>query len=91
MTCVILTAGIDLSYVILNHTTVGAYIHALGNNPGAARFSGISVNRHLTLVYVISGTLSALAGMILIVRLNSAQPMAGLGFELDAIAAPVLD
>jgi len=63
---------------------------ALGNNPVAARYAGINVNLYIIFVYVVAGILSALAGMILIARLNSAQPTAGLGYEFDAIAAVVV-
>ncbi|MFQ5858988.1 MAG: ABC transporter permease [Anaerolineae bacterium] len=90
MPIVLMALVFAVGYVVLNRTTAGAYVYALGNNPVAARFSGIPVNRYVTLVYVISGALSALAGMILIARLNSAQPTAGLGYEFDAIAAVVV-
>lgn len=90
MPIVLMALTFLVGYVVLNRTTIGAYIFALGNNPVAARFSGIAVGRYVTLVYVISGALSALAGMVLIGRLNSAQPTAGLGYEFDAIAAVVV-
>ncbi len=90
MPIVLMALTFAVGYFVLNRTAVGAYIYALGNNPTAARFSGIPVNRYISLVYVISGGLSALAGMILIARLNSAQPTAGLGYEFDAIAAVVV-
>lgn len=79
-----------LGYLLLNRTQVGEYIYALGNNVTAARFSGIPTQRYITLVYVISGLLSALAGMILVARLDSAQPIVGQGYEFDAIAAVVV-
>jgi ribose/xylose/arabinose/galactoside ABC-type transport system permease subunit len=79
-----------IGYIVLNRTTFGQAVYAIGNNPVAARFAGLSVNRTTTIVYMISGMLSALAGLILIARLDSAQPTAGLGFELDAIAAVVV-
>jgi ribose/xylose/arabinose/galactoside ABC-type transport system permease subunit len=77
-------------YIVLNRTTFGQAIYAIGNNPVAARYAGLSVNRNVTIVYMIAGGLSALAGLILIARLGSAQPTAGLSFELDAIAAVVV-
>lgn len=76
--------------ILLTRTTIGQYIYGIGNNPVAARFAGIRVHLNTTLVYVISGLLSALAGLILIARLNSAQPTAGAAFEFDAIAAVVV-
>lgn len=88
----IFVAGIAflLGYLVLNHTSIGEYVLALGNNPVAARYAGINVNLYTIFVYVIAGILAALAGMILIARLNSAQPTAGLGYEFDAIAAVVV-
>jgi ribose transport system permease protein len=77
-------------YVLLNHTPLGRHIFGLGDNERAARLSGLPTRRLTTLVYVASGALSALAGAILIARLNSAQPTAGQGFEFDAIAAVVV-
>ncbi|MEE9307059.1 MAG: ribose ABC transporter permease [Spirochaetia bacterium] len=77
-------------YLLLKRTRFGEYIYALGNNKVAAYFSGIAVNRYIALVYVISGILSALGGMILVARLDSAQPVIGQGYEFDAIAAVVV-
>lgn len=79
-----------LVYIFLRHTPYGRYLYAVGSNPEAARFAGIPVNRVLRIAYVLTGILSVLAGMILIGRLNSAQPTAGQSFEMDAIAAVVL-
>jgi ribose transport system permease protein len=79
-----------LGYVLLMRTWVGEYVFALGNNPVAARYAGIATDRYITFVYAMAGLLSALAGMILVARLNSAQPTAGLGYEFDAIAAVVV-
>jgi ribose/xylose/arabinose/galactoside ABC-type transport system permease subunit len=87
---VIAATAYIIFYILLNRTTFGQAIYAIGNNPVAARFAGLSVNRTVTIVYMITGGLSALAGLILIARLGSAQPTAGLSFELDAIAAVVV-
>jgi len=70
--------------------TFGRKTYALGGNEKAAFVSGIKVNITKTWIYVISGIMSSAAGMILISRLSSAQPDAGTGFEMDAIAAVVL-
>jgi ribose/xylose/arabinose/galactoside ABC-type transport system permease subunit len=88
----IIIAGLTffLGWVVLKRTTVGEFVYAIGNNPTAARLVGINLDRYRTLVFLVAGGLSALAGMILTARLNSAQPTAGIGFELDAIAAVVL-
>lgn len=87
---IIMTLVFGYAYVILTQTVLGRYIYAIGGNEEAARLSGVNITFYKTLAYVISGVLSALSGVILTARLNSAQPTAGLGFELDAIAAVVL-
>lgn len=79
-----------VGYVLLNHTVVGRQIFGLGDNEDAAYLSGLPVKGLKLFVYTAAGFLSALAGVILIGRLNSAQPTAGLGFEFDAIAAVVV-
>ncbi len=78
------------SYVILTQTVLGRYVYAIGGNEEATRLSGVNVPFTKALVYVISGLLAATSAVILTARLNSAQPTAGIGFELDAIAAVVL-
>lgn len=79
-----------LGYYILMHTKFGRYTYAIGGNEEATKLSGINVDKIKIWVYGISGMLSALAGVILTSRLFSAQPTAGSGYELDAIAAVVL-
>lgn len=79
-----------LSYFVLGRTTLGEYVRALGNNPLAARLAGIRTRRVTIMVYAISGLLSALAGLLLIGRLDSASPTMGAGYEFDAIAAVVV-
>ncbi|PSJ39273.1 ribose ABC transporter permease [Zobellella taiwanensis] len=79
-----------LAYVLLNKTPIGRYIYAIGGNEEATRLSGIRVSRYKLMVYTLSGTTAALAGIVLTSRLMSGQPNAGIGFELDAIAAVVL-
>lgn len=90
MPIIIFLVVFGIGYFVLNRTVLGESIYALGNNPVAARLAGIRTARITTLVYVISGALAALAGQILVARLNSAQPTAGAGFEFDAIAAVVV-
>lgn len=88
---VILLATVFLaSWWILTRTRFGRYIYAVGGNPHAAKTSGINVTRIRFLVYVISGGLSGLAGMMLSARTGSALPQAGIAYELDAIAAVVI-
>jgi len=87
---IIAGATFIIGYILLTRTSLGQFIYAIGNNPIAARYAGVSVAMNITFVYVVSGLLAALAGLILIARLGSAQPTAGLGFEFDAIAAVVV-
>ncbi|WP_231878874.1 ribose ABC transporter permease, partial [Oleiphilus sp. HI0125] len=77
-------------WYVLNHTRFGRYVYALGGNEAATRLSGINIDRIKIGVYAICGFLAALAGIIVTSRLSSAQPTAGMGYELDAIAAVVL-
>ena len=76
--------------LILTRTRFGRYTYAVGGNEVVARLSGIRVNLEKTTIYALSGLLAALAGVILTARLESAQPTAGAGYELDAIAAVVV-
>jgi len=78
------------AWYLLRHTQLGRYIYAVGGNESATRLSGINVDAVKVTVYGIAGFLSALSGLIVTSRLSSAQPTAGYGYELDAIAAVVL-
>lgn len=79
-----------LAYIVLKLTRFGRYVYSTGGNINAARASGIKVDNVIISTFAISGFLSGLTGMVLASRLNSAQPTAGMGYELDAIAAVVL-
>ena len=79
-----------MGYYVLNYTRIGRYVYALGGNEEAAMLSGINVDKVKIFVFAVSGALAALAGIIVTSRLSSAQPQAGSGYELDAIAAVVL-
>ncbi len=79
-----------LSYFILKHMRIGRYIYATGGNQEATRLSGVSIAKVKLFAYGICGLFAALAGVIITARLSSAQPTAGAGYELDAIAAVVL-
>jgi putative multiple sugar transport system permease protein len=72
---------------VTRRTTIGRRIYALGGNEKAARLSGIKTERLAFLTFVNMGVLAALAGLVFAARLNTATPKAGLGFELDVIAA----
>ncbi|WP_026575824.1 ABC transporter permease [Bacillus sp. UNC438CL73TsuS30] len=77
-------------HIFLTRTQTGRYIYAIGGNPEAARLSGIKVDRVLVIVYTISGLMAGLAGLVMVGRVNSAFPLAGLSYELDAIAAVII-
>lgn len=79
-----------LSYIILNKTPFGRYVYATGGNIEAAHLSGVNTKKVLLWVYIISGMLAGLGAIMLTSRIDSAQPTAGLMFELDAIAAAVI-
>jgi len=79
-----------LGTIFLSQSTMGRYVYAVGGNEEAARLAGINVGRVKLTVYAISGLLAAVSGMILVSRLVSAQPGAGLGNELPIIAAAVI-
>lgn len=82
-------AGV-VCWFILSRTVLGRSLYAIGGNEEAARLSGIPVRRILVAVYALAGLFAGLAGLVLAGRLSSAQPQAGLGYELDAIAAVVI-
>ena len=77
-------------YFMLNKTTFGRRIYATGSNSKCARLAGVDIDKTKIIVYGISGFMSALSGLILLSRLNSAQPTLGSGYEMDAIAATAL-
>ncbi|MBB4571023.1 ABC transporter permease [Rhizobium leucaenae] len=79
-----------IGWVVLNYTTFGRYVYAVGGNEKAARTSGISTKIIVGATYVISGLLAGLAGLVLTARTTAALPQAGIGYELDAIAAVVI-
>jgi ribose transport system permease protein len=77
-------------HFFLTRTQTGRYIYAIGGNREAAHLSGINVDRILVIVYTISGLMAGLAGLVMVGRVNSAFPLAGLMYELDAIAAVII-
>ncbi len=76
--------------VVTKKTRIGRHVYAVGGNETAARLSGLNVRRVKLIVYTLAGALAAAGGLIVTSRLDSAQPNAGMGFELDSIAAVVI-
>jgi ribose/xylose/arabinose/galactoside ABC-type transport system permease subunit len=79
-----------IAHFVLTRTIFGRYVYAIGGNEEATRLSGVPIRFHKTMIYGVSGLMSATAAVILTARLNSAQPIAGMMYELDAIAATVI-
>jgi len=86
----ILLAALIVSGFILGLTPFGRSVYAIGSNEEAARLSGVPVRLYKTIVYVISGLMSGLAGLVYASQLSIGTPIAGQGYELDAIAAVVV-
>jgi ribose transport system permease protein len=87
---VIMLAVYAVLWFVLERTTFGRHVYAIGGNPEAARLAGVNVKWTLLRVYLIMGACAGLAGVIFAARVESGQPKAGEGYELDAIAAVVL-
>jgi ribose/xylose/arabinose/galactoside ABC-type transport system permease subunit len=88
---IVLTLAIyAIAHFVLSRTRFGRYVYGIGGNEEATRLSGVNVRFHKTMVYVVSGLTSAIAAVLLTARLNTAQPIAGIMYELDAIAAVVI-
>src|SRR5512141_844496 len=81
---------ITILVVVTRRTRYGGHIYAVGGNERAALLTGLRVNRIKIAVYTLAGALAGVAGLIVTARLDSAQPNAGLGYELDSIAAVVI-
>jgi len=90
MPIVVLLLSALVASFVLNRTVIGRSMYAVGGNAEAARLSGLPVKRILVTVFALAGLFAALAGLLLAGRLDSAQPQAAAGYELDAIAAVVI-
>jgi ribose transport system permease protein len=86
----LLAVAFAAGWLVLGHTRFGRHVHALGDNEDAARLMGLNVAGVTLGVYALSGALAGLAGVILASRLGAGQPVAGVGWELDAIASVVV-
>lgn len=83
-------AVVAAAIFISDKTKLGRYIYAIGSNENASLLSGININKVKIMVYTLAGILAAVGGLMVTSRLNSAQPNAGTGYELDSIAAVVI-
>ncbi len=79
-----------ISGFVLNRTYIGRYFYAVGSNKEATRLSGLDTKKIQILAYTASGFLTAIAGIIMMSRVNSGQPKAGDGFEMDVLTACVV-
>jgi ribose/xylose/arabinose/galactoside ABC-type transport system permease subunit len=79
-----------IAYIVLRYTRYGRHIYAVGGNQEAARLSGLNVSALILSVYVIMGFFAGLSGFVLSSRLNSAEQVAGVGYELQVIAGVVI-
>jgi ribose/xylose/arabinose/galactoside ABC-type transport system permease subunit len=86
----IFMAGLLVSGFVLGLTSFGRSVYAIGSNEEAARLSGVPVRLYKTIVYMISGLMSGVAGLVYASQLSIGTPIAGQGYELDAIAAVVV-
>lgn len=87
---VLLIAVYLVGWLLLNKTVFGTHVYAVGGNPEAARLAGVPIHRVRVVVFTLSATLAGLAGIMVMGRVASAQPVAGIGFELDTITAVAL-
>ena len=87
---IVLVAAYVAGSLVLRYTPYGRHVYAVGDNEEAARLLGLNVDRVLVATYTLSGALAGLAGVVLAARLGAGQPVAGAGWELDAIAAVVV-
>ncbi len=81
---------VSLAVLITKKTKFGRHIYAIGGNESASKLSGINIKKVKMMVYTIAGVLAAVGALIVTARLDSAQPNAGLTYELDSIAAVVI-
>lgn len=87
---IILVIALVVFWFLLTKTTFGRKLYATGSNEKCAKLVGVNTTKIKIIVYAVSGFMSALAGLIMISRVDSAQPILGEGYELDAIAAVAL-
>ena len=86
----IMIAAFAFGYILFNRTRFGRHVYGIGGNEEATRLSGVNIKRVKYTLYMLEGLLAALAGIVLLSRVNSGQPRAGTGYEFDIITAVLL-
>ncbi len=87
---IIFAAAVAIAFVILTKTRFGRYVYSVGGNEEASKLNGINVDSYKIKVFVINAVLAALAGIVLVGRMGTASPVAGDGYDMDAIASVVI-
>jgi len=87
---IIMVAAAAIGHIVLTRTRLGRYTFAIGSNAEAARLSGVDVRKYQTAIFVLSGLLAGLAGLVLSTRISGGSPTTADGYELSAIAAAVI-
>jgi ribose transport system permease protein len=87
---ILMVALAIISFIFLNNTRYGYHIYAVGGNEFSASLAGINIHRIKVMIYILSGFLTAIGGILMTSRLGVAAPTAALGYELDIIAAAVI-
>lgn len=87
---VVFVVVVIISYIVLTKTKFGRYVYSVGGNQEASKLNGINVDSHKVKVFIINAVLAGLAGIVLAGRLGTASPVAGEGYDMDAIASVVI-
>lgn len=87
---IIMIALYAIAYIVLKYTKFGQSIYGIGGNEEACRLTGIDIRKRKYLAYIICSVITAIAGIVLLSRVNTAQPSAGFGYEMDVITGAVL-
>ncbi len=87
---IIFAAAVAIAFVLLTKTRFGRYVYSVGGNEEASKLNGINVDSYKIKVFVINAVLAALAGIVLVGRMGTASPVAGDGYDMDAIASVVI-
>lgn len=87
---IVMIAVFIIAYIILAKTRTGAYLYAVGGNEEAAKLSGVNVVKAKYIAYIVCGACAAIAGLVMLASLGSAEPTAGTGYETNAIAAAAI-